>query len=105
MPESKDDLSECGFCSESFKFSSSVDKYFHFLRHYRESNLSPGRCAEVVSARDKQENMDRMARLKTLVNQFKSQSREDPTVQVNKLGLSCAKLRFSCASQLCSNGR
>ena len=79
---SVDNLSECSFCFESFKFSSSVDKYFHFLRHYSEHNLRPDRCSQSVSSRENIRNVEVVARLKALVNHYKSLSQEDPKFQV-----------------------
>ena len=75
-------ISQCNLCSESFKFYNSLDKYFHFLRHYNEKRLLAGSRVEEFSPREKQQNVELVADLKTLVNYHKALSQNDPKFQV-----------------------
>ena len=64
-------ISQCNICSESLKFYSSLDNYFHFLRHYNEKRILAKSHENELSPRKKQENKELVAELKKYVIYFK----------------------------------
>ena len=69
--------SECSICFESFTYSNSVDRYFHYQRHLKEKRPVPGLERLVTK-----NQMEEVQKIQMNIKKYKVLAQSDPSAKV-----------------------